>query len=56
MGLLDAENVACVPGTAFGACGEGFVRFSYATSYEKIQEAAARIAAFAKGLRKRRGA
>ena len=54
--LLEEKSVACVPGSAFGACGEGFVRFSYATSYEKIQEAAARIAAFAKSLKKRRGA
>ena len=54
--LLEEKSVACVPGSAFGACGEGFVRFSYATSYEKIQEAAARIAAFAKGLKKRRDA
>jgi len=54
--LLEEKSVACVPGTAFGSCGEGFVRLSYATSYEKIQEAAARIAAFAKGLKKRRGA
>ena len=52
--LLEEKSVACVPGSAFGACGEGFVRFSYATSYEKIQEAAARIADFAKGARKRR--
>ena len=53
--LLEEKSVACVPGTAFGSCGEGFVRLSYATSYEKIQEAAARIAAFAKDCRKRRG-
>ena len=52
--LLEEKSVACVPGTAFGSCGEGFVRLSYATSYEKIQEAAARIAAFAKDCRKRR--
>ena len=52
--LLEEKSVACVPGSAFGACGEGFVRFSYATSFEKIQEAAARIADFAKGARKRR--
>ncbi len=52
--LLEEKSVACVPGSAFGACGEGFVRFSYATSYEKIQEAAAHIAVFAKGLKKRR--
>ncbi len=53
--LLEEKSVACVPGSAFGACGEGFVRLSYATSYEKIQEAAARIAAFAKEVRKRKG-
>ena len=52
--LLEEKSVACVPGTAFGSCGEGFVRLSYATSYEKIQEAAARISAFAKDCRKRR--
>ena len=54
--LLEEKSVACVPGSAFGACGEGFVRLSYATSYEKIQEAAARISAFAKDCRKRRRA
>ena len=52
--LLEEKSVACVPGTAFSSCGEGFVRLSYATSYEKIQEAAARIAAFARDCRKRR--
>ena len=54
--LLEEKSVACVPGSAFGACGEGFVRLSYATSYEKIQEAAARISAFARDCRKRRRA
>lgn len=44
--LLDAENVAVVPGTAFGACGEGFVRCSYATGMEQLKEAAVRIARF----------
>lgn len=44
--LLDAENVAVVPGTAFGACGEGFVRCSYATGMEQLKEAAKRIARF----------
>lgn len=48
--LLDAENVAVVPGTAFGACGEGFVRCSYATSMEQIKEAATRINRFVKML------
>jgi aminotransferase len=49
--LLDEENVACVPGSAFGACGEGFLRCSYATDLDEIKEAAARIAAFVKRLR-----
>jgi aminotransferase len=44
--LLFEENVAVVPGNAFGACGEGYVRCSYATSIENIQEAMSRTAAF----------
>ena len=44
--LLDEENVAVVPGSAFGAGGEGFVRCSYATAYEKIEEALERMAHF----------
>ena len=49
--LLEEHDVACVPGTAFGACGEGFIRMSYATSYEKIQLAMERLAVFVKKLR-----
>ena len=52
MGLLDAENVACVPGAAFGACGEGFVRCSYATGLEQLREAMRRMARFVSTLRK----
>jgi aminotransferase len=37
--LLEEEKVAVVPGSAFGAGGEGFVRCSYATSYEEIEKA-----------------
>ena len=44
--LLDEENVACVPGTAFGECGEGFLRCSYATDLEQIKEAMTRMARF----------
>lgn len=44
--LLQEERVAVVPGTAFGAGGEGFVRCSYATAYEKIEEALHRIERF----------
>ena len=44
--LLREENVAVVPGTAFGACGEGFVRCAYATSLENIKEALVRLRRF----------
>ena len=43
MKLLKEHGVACVPGGAFGACGEGFARMSYATSMEKLAIAAKRI-------------
>ncbi len=46
MKLLEAENVAVVPGTAFGACGEGSVRCCYATSLDDVKEAMSRIARF----------
>jgi aminotransferase len=46
MKLLDEEQVAVVPGSAFGAGGEGFVRCSYATAYEKIEEALERMERF----------
>jgi len=41
--LLQEKHVAVVPGTAFGSCGEGFVRCSYATSLEEIEIAMTRI-------------
>jgi len=44
--LLMSEHVAIVPGTAFGDCGKGYVRCSYATSLDKIDEALARIGNF----------
>jgi aminotransferase len=44
--LLQEEKVACVPGDAFGPSGEGFVRCSYATSLEDIEEALTRIERF----------
>jgi aminotransferase len=44
--LLQEEHVAVVPGNAFGAGGEGFVRCSYATAYEKIEEALRRMERF----------
>ena len=50
--LLESEHVALVPGNAFGACGEGHVRCSYATSIDKISEALARIENFIKHHRR----
>ena len=43
MRLLKEHSVACVPGNAFGACGEGFVRMSYATSMARLNVAVDRI-------------
>lgn len=44
--LLQEERVAVIPGTAFGASGAGFVRASYATAYEKLEEALERMQRF----------
>lgn len=44
--LLEEEKVATVPGNAFGQCGEGFIRCSYAYSVENIEEALKRIGRF----------
>lgn len=44
--LLESQNVAVVPGTAFGASGEGFIRCSYATARKEIELALSRIANF----------
>ncbi len=46
-GLLEAEDVAVVPGRAFGSNGEGFIRASFSTSYENLVEAMDRIERFA---------
>ena len=48
--LLNEEHVAIVPGNSFGAGGEGFCRCSYATSYEKLEEAIRRIEKFVNRL------
>jgi aminotransferase len=53
-GLLDAERVAVVPGSAFGASGRGFVRASFATGYDQIIEACDRIDRYVQGLGKGR--
>ena len=49
--LLDAQNIAVVPGTAFGDSGEGFLRISYAYSIEKLRTAMERISQFIGELR-----
>ena len=49
--LLKEEKVAVVPGTAFGDCGEGFLRISYAYSLENLKEAIGRLERFVTKLR-----
>ncbi|MBQ8494319.1 MAG: aminotransferase class I/II-fold pyridoxal phosphate-dependent enzyme [Clostridia bacterium] len=49
--LLNEKRVAVVPGTAFGACGEGFLRVSYCYSVKHIQEALKRIDEFLEEFR-----
>jgi aminotransferase len=46
MTLLDEEQVACIPGNAFGLGGEGYVRMCYATAKDKIEEALERMNRF----------
>ncbi len=50
--LLYDQRVAVVPGTAFGACGEGYVRISYAYSLDRLKEALERMAVFVKQYQK----
>ena len=51
--FLQEEKVAVVPGTAFGACGEGFLRISYAYSLENLKIAIERLERFVTRLRNR---
>jgi len=48
--LIQEQRVAMVPGNSFGLGGEGFARASYATSYEKIEEALNRIEKFVRNI------
>ncbi|MBQ4066589.1 MAG: aminotransferase class I/II-fold pyridoxal phosphate-dependent enzyme [Clostridia bacterium] len=48
--LLEEYNVAIVPGTAFGDCGEGYARLSYAYSLDHLKEAVKRIEKFVRSL------
>ncbi len=52
--LLKEQKVAIIPGTAFGSCGEGYARISYAYSLRHLQEAMKRIACFLDDHRKER--
>ncbi len=54
--FLEEEKVAVVPGTAFGECGEGFLRVSYAYSLEELKEALGRMAEFVRRLRAKKQA
>ncbi len=46
MTLLEEEQVACIPGNAFGLGGEGYVRMCYATAQDKIEQALERMGRF----------
>ena len=52
--LLEEEKVAVVPGTAFGTCGEGFLRISYAYSLDDLKVALGRLGRFIQRLRNER--
>lgn len=54
MKLLEEEQLAVVPGSAFGECGEGFIRISYAYSIQELKEALQRIERFITRLREKR--
>ena len=49
--ILDGCHVAVTPGVAFGRNAEGYLRFSYAASVERIQEGLRRLGAFLAGRR-----
>lgn len=49
--LLQEEKVAIVPGTAFGDCGEGYLRISYAYSIDSLKKALGRLASYVQKLR-----
>jgi aminotransferase len=51
-GLLEAENVAAVPGSAFGPSGEGFLRCCYATGFDELRIAMDRMERFVGGLKR----
>ena len=50
MKFLEEQHVAVVPGNAFGECGEGFLRMSYASSMKNLKIAMERLEKFIEGL------
>ena len=50
--LLEEQRLVLVPGTAFGDCGEGYVRVSYANSMDNLEQAIKRLKRFIEGLDK----
>ena len=55
MRFLEEEKVAVVPGTAFGDCGEGFLRISYAYSLENLKIAIESLKRFVEKLQEEQG-
>ena len=51
MKFLEEQHVAVVPGTAFGDCGEGFLRMSYASSMKNLKTAMERLQIFIDDLK-----
>ena len=49
--LLDEAKLVCIPGSAFGDCGEGFIRIAYTCSDDDLREAVARFTDFCNSLR-----
>ena len=47
--LLKEQKVAVIPGNAFGSSGEGYIRISYASSFDNLKEALRRMEIFLKG-------
>jgi len=48
--LLERERVVCIPGSAFGRCGEGYIRICYTNGEKTLREALKRIRAFCEKL------
>ena len=50
MKFLEKENVAVIPGNAFGDSGEGYIRISYAYSIDKLKTAMEKMVKFVKDI------